>query len=57
MRDMNNSCDAERFQNGAGKYAAYLETVEGRLRMELAFANLQEFLPQASLRVLDLRIK
>ncbi len=45
--------DVDRFR-AAEKYAAYLETVEGRLRMELAFANLQEFLPQASMRVLDL---
>jgi S-adenosylmethionine-dependent methyltransferase len=46
----------ERFQHDAARYAAYLETPEGRLRIDLAFANLQEFLPQASwpLRVLDL---
>jgi len=46
----------DRFGNGAGKYAAYLETPEGRLRLDLAFANLQEFLPHAtrSLRALDL---
>jgi S-adenosylmethionine-dependent methyltransferase len=48
--------DLERFRSGAEKYAAYLETPEGRLRLDLAFANLQEFLPQAtgSLHVLDL---
>ena len=47
--------DTERFRSGADKYAAYLETPEGRLRLDLAFANLQEFLPQASsLRALDL---
>lgn len=48
--------DAERFQSEADKYAAYLETPEGRLRLDLAFANLQEFLPQAtgSLHALDL---
>jgi S-adenosylmethionine-dependent methyltransferase len=48
--------DFERFQSGAAKYAAYLETPEGRLRLDLAFANLQEFLPQAtrSSRALDL---
>jgi hypothetical protein len=39
--------DLERFQTGAPKYAAYLETPEGRLRLDLAFANLQDFLPQA----------
>jgi S-adenosylmethionine-dependent methyltransferase len=48
--------DLKRFQTGAQKYAAYLETPEGRLRLDLAFANLQEFLPQdrRSLRALDL---
>lgn len=39
------SADSERFQSEADKYAAYLETPEGRLRLEQAFANLQEFLP------------
>jgi 2-polyprenyl-3-methyl-5-hydroxy-6-metoxy-1,4-benzoquinol methylase len=47
-----------RFQSGADKYAAYLETPEGRLRCDLAFANLQDFLPlppaRLSLRALDL---
>lgn len=33
------------FRNDAGKYAVYLKTPEGRLRLDLAFANLQEFLP------------
>ena len=44
------------FGSGADKYAAYLETPEGRLRLDLAFANLQDFLPQpvASLLALDL---
>jgi S-adenosylmethionine-dependent methyltransferase len=37
--------DSERFQSDAQKYAAYLETPEGRLRLELPLANLQEFLP------------
>jgi S-adenosylmethionine-dependent methyltransferase len=48
--------DFERFQTGAVKYAAYLETPEGKLRLDLAFANLQDFLPQAtlSLHALDL---
>jgi len=47
--------DLDRFRTGAAKYAAYLETPEGRLRLDLAFANLQEFLPQATrvLRALD----
>jgi S-adenosylmethionine-dependent methyltransferase len=47
-----------RFQQDVDKYAAYLATPEGRLRLDLAFANLQEFLPprQAnnSLSALDL---
>jgi S-adenosylmethionine-dependent methyltransferase len=38
------SADRERFQNGANQYAAYLETPEGRLRSDLVFANLQDFL-------------
>lgn len=42
--------DTERFRAEADKYAAYLETPEGRLRLDLAFANLQEFLQQPSLR-------
>jgi S-adenosylmethionine-dependent methyltransferase len=42
------NADRMRFQGGASKYAAYLETPEGRLRLDLAFANLQEFLPQSS---------
>ena len=50
--------DSDRFQSGADKYAAYLETPAGRLRCGLAFANLQDFLvlPQSrrSLRGLDL---
>ncbi len=50
--------DSDRFQSGADKYAAYLETTEGRLRCGLAFANLQDslVLPQSrrSLRGLDL---
>src|SRR5580692_5663019 len=51
----NDDDDFERFRTGAAKYAAYLETPEGRLRLDLAFANLQDFLPQAtrSLHALD----
>ena len=48
----------ERFQSGAHDYAAYLETPEGRLRSDLTFANLQDFLPllqaKGSLCALDL---
>jgi S-adenosylmethionine-dependent methyltransferase len=47
-----------RFENDVSRYAAYLDTPEGRLRADLAFANLQEFLPASSgvnsLRALDL---
>ena len=52
----NSKDDVERFRTGARKYAAYLETPEGRLRLDLAFANLQDFLPRAtrSLHALDL---
>ena len=50
--------DRERFQSGAHQYAAYLATPEGRLRSDLAFANLEDFLPpqqaKDSLRALDL---
>jgi len=35
----------DRFQKGAQEYAAYVEAPEGRLRTDLAFANLQDFLP------------
>jgi len=54
---MTAGADSERFQSGANKYAVYLETPEGRLRTDLAFANLQDFLPpqaKPSLFALDL---
>jgi S-adenosylmethionine-dependent methyltransferase len=55
---MATKADSEHFQTGADKYAAYLETPAGRLRCDLAFANLQDFLPllqtRRSLRALDL---
>lgn len=56
MKEMTANYDLERFRTGAAKYAAYLETPEGRLRLDLAFSNLQDFLPQAarSLHALDL---
>jgi S-adenosylmethionine-dependent methyltransferase len=47
MKEMTANEDFERFRTGAAKYAAYLETPEGQLRLDLAFANLQDFLPQA----------
>jgi 2-polyprenyl-3-methyl-5-hydroxy-6-metoxy-1,4-benzoquinol methylase len=34
-----------RFQSDAGRYAGYLDTPEGRLRLDLGFGNLQESLP------------
>lgn len=48
--------DDERFHSGVEKYAAYLKSAEGRLRSDLAFANLEEFLPRSkeSLHTLDL---
>ena len=49
--------DHQRFQNGAQAYAAYLETPEGRLRSDLTFANLEDFLPRSpekSLCALDI---
>src|SRR5882724_1838352 len=54
---MTAKADSERFQRGANQYAVYLETPEGRLRSDLAFANLQDFLPlraKPPLRALDL---
>jgi S-adenosylmethionine-dependent methyltransferase len=56
MKEMTANDDVERFRTGAAKYAAYLETPEGRLRLDLAFANLQDFLPQdpRTLHALDL---
>ncbi len=55
---MTANADSGRFQSGADKYAAYLETPEGRLRGDLSFANLLDFLPmpqtRQSLRALDL---
>lgn len=56
MKEITANDDCERFRTGAAKYAAYLETPEGRLRLDLAFANVQDFLPQAtrSLHALDL---
>jgi S-adenosylmethionine-dependent methyltransferase len=52
------NANRKRFQSEADKYAAYLETPEGRLRLDLPFASLQEFLPvqqaKSPLRALDL---
>ena len=56
QQPMKTSADADRFRREADKYAAYLETPEGRLRLDLAFANLQDVLPQdgRDLHALDL---
>jgi S-adenosylmethionine-dependent methyltransferase len=51
---MSTNPDGEHFRSGADKYAAYVKTAEGRLRLDLAFANLQDFLPQATLSLLAL---
>lgn len=48
MEKMTAKPDDERFRSGAEKYAAYLETAEGRLRLDLAFASLEELLPRAT---------
>jgi S-adenosylmethionine-dependent methyltransferase len=56
MKEMTANDDFERFRTGAAKYAAYLETSEGRLRLDLAFANLQDFLPKATRSLLALDI-
>src|SRR5882762_4521714 len=56
MKEMTANDDSERFGTGAAKYAAYLETPEGRLRLDLGFANLQDFLPQATRSLLALDI-
>jgi S-adenosylmethionine-dependent methyltransferase len=41
---MTAKANSKRFQSGADTYASYLETPEGRLRSDLTFANLQDFL-------------
>jgi ubiquinone/menaquinone biosynthesis C-methylase UbiE len=54
---MTTMANSEGFQSDANKYAVYLATPEGRLRSDLAFANLQDFLPpqrKSSLCALDL---
>jgi S-adenosylmethionine-dependent methyltransferase len=54
MKEMTANDDFERFRTGAAKYAAYLDTPKGRLRLDLAFANLQDFLPQTTRPLLAL---
>ena len=43
---MTASSGDERFESGAQAYADYLKTPEGRLRSDLTFANLEDFLPR-----------
>ena len=47
MNEMTANDDFDRFGTGAAKYAASFETPEGRLRLDLAFANLPDFFPRA----------
>jgi S-adenosylmethionine-dependent methyltransferase len=56
MKKMTANADSERFRTGAAKYAGYLATPEGRLRLDLTLANLREFLPDPtqSLHALDI---
>jgi S-adenosylmethionine-dependent methyltransferase len=56
MNRMSGNSGAVRFRDGADKYATYLDTREGRLRLDLSFANLREFLPQSSQPLLALDI-
>jgi S-adenosylmethionine-dependent methyltransferase len=53
---MSANSDFERFQTGAAKYAAYLETQGGRLRLDLAFSNVKDFLPRATRSLVALDI-
>ncbi|HVF57391.1 MAG TPA: class I SAM-dependent methyltransferase [Pyrinomonadaceae bacterium] len=43
----------ERFDAGASRYADYLQTVEGRLRLDLAWANLREKLEETKTNATD----
>jgi ubiquinone/menaquinone biosynthesis C-methylase UbiE len=50
-----NTAPSDRFMD-ASRYAAYLDSFEGRLRTDLTFLNLKEFLPRTAnrARALDL---
>ena len=39
MKEMTANDDSERVRTGAAKYAEYLETPEGQLRLDIAFVN------------------
>lgn len=56
MKEKATNHEFDRFHTGAAKYAAYLETPDGRLRLDLAFANLQDILgpSESSLRAVDI---
>jgi S-adenosylmethionine-dependent methyltransferase len=59
LTDMNTTVENEnRFESDAKRYAEYLKTPEGRLRADLTFATVQEFLPTSnraeSLHALDI---
>ena len=56
MKETTANHNFERFRTGVAKYAAYLGTPEGRLRLDLAFANLEDFLPHATRSLLALDI-
>jgi S-adenosylmethionine-dependent methyltransferase len=56
MKKMAANSPDERFESGADKYVDYLKTPEGRLRLDLAIANLQDFLPQTTRPLLALDV-
>jgi S-adenosylmethionine-dependent methyltransferase len=56
MSKLTSNPDLERFRTDAAKYASYLETPEGRLRLDLAFANLKDVLPEDTESLLALDI-
>src|SRR3989442_199073 len=45
--------DVHPFQGDVEKYIAYLQTTEGRLRLDLAWMNLRNFLPRAGVSILS----
>jgi S-adenosylmethionine-dependent methyltransferase len=56
MKNLSANSEGERFQRDAEKYAAYLQTPEGRLRLDLPFASIQEVLSMSTIasRALDI---
>ena len=53
MNDQQNLYAPDRFEADATRYADYLQTAEGRLRLDLAWLNLQEFIAGGPGRALD----